>query len=75
MKTGINSGLCLNLILRLKKFLSGGAPVIFGYIANHPTALWLDSDLLLLILGFDQTQLSSSAPHSVTEITHGTVFS
>ena len=75
MKIGINSGLCLNLILRLQKFLSGGVPVIFGYIANHPTALWLDSDLLLLILGFDQTQLSSSAPHSVTEITHSTVFS
>ena len=58
---GINSGLCLNLILRLKKFVSGGVPVIFGFVANHPTALWLDSDLLLLVLGFDQAHLSSSA--------------
>lgn len=64
MKMGINSGLCLNLILRLKKFLSGGVPVIFGYVANYPTALLLDSDVLLLVLGFDQTQLSSSVPYS-----------
>ena len=38
-------------------------------------ALWLDSDLLFLILGFDWTQLSSSAPGSVAEVTHDTVFS